>query len=81
MSSQMDQNCKKSEDAKAMDCTENDFALELKPAPKQLCIPLHQRRRMVVSDTSMGHRPMEFEIPDKSWSVLYFGADRNKHLK
>jgi len=34
-----------------MDPTESDFALELKPTPKQTCIPEHQRQRLVSSDT------------------------------
>jgi len=34
-----------------MDPNESDFALELKPAPKQTCIPTHQRQRLASSDT------------------------------
>ncbi|XP_030372221.1 uncharacterized protein LOC115622425 [Scaptodrosophila lebanonensis] len=53
--------------------TESDFALELKSAPKQTCIPMNQRR-LVNSETSVNQRSLDFDMPDKSWSVLYFGA-------
>jgi len=39
------------EEVATMDPTESDFALELKPTPKQTCIPEHQRQRLVSSDT------------------------------
>lgn len=29
----------------------SEMALELKPSPKQTCIPLHQRQRLVSSET------------------------------
>ncbi|XP_043649234.1 uncharacterized protein LOC122617444 [Drosophila teissieri] len=61
-----------------MDPTESDFALELKPAPKQTCIPEHQRQRMASSDTSVYQRESVFDIPDKSWSVLYFGSGKDR---
>ncbi|KAH8380614.1 hypothetical protein KR009_011784 [Drosophila setifemur] len=67
--------------ASMVDPTESDFALELKPTPKQTCIPLHQRQRMANSDTSVYQREMEYDVPDKSWSVLYFGAVKDKPLK
>ncbi|XP_070071879.1 uncharacterized protein [Drosophila takahashii] len=60
-----------------MDPTESDFALELKPTPKQTCIPEHQRQRLV----SVYQRESVFDIPDKSWSVLYFGAAKDRALK
>ncbi|KAH8364808.1 hypothetical protein KR084_011889 [Drosophila pseudotakahashii] len=64
-----------------MDPTESDFALELKPTPKQTCIPEHQRQRLVSSDTSVYQRESVFDMPDKSWSVLYFGAAKDRALK
>ncbi|KAH8256254.1 hypothetical protein KR026_011800 [Drosophila bipectinata] len=63
-----------------VDPTESDFALELKPTPKQTCIPLHQRQRMVSSATSVFKRDLEYTVPDKSWSVLYIGG-KDKGLK
>jgi len=39
------------EEVATMDPTESNFALELKPTPKQTCIPEHQRQRLVSSDT------------------------------
>nr|XP_044251915.1 uncharacterized protein LOC108066504 [Drosophila takahashii] len=68
-----------------MDPTESDFALELKPTPKQTCIPEHQRQRLVRSysflPSSVYQRESVFDIPDKSWSVLYFGAAKDRALK
>ncbi|XP_017080295.1 uncharacterized protein LOC108114052 [Drosophila eugracilis] len=70
-----------SDDLAAMDPTETDFALELKPTPKLTCIPEHQRKRLVSSDTSVYQRENVFDMPDKSWSVLYFGAGKNRAFK
>ncbi|KAH8384488.1 uncharacterized protein LOC110190678 [Drosophila serrata] len=68
-----------SEDMMTMDPTEHNFALELKPAPKQLCIPMHQR--LTSSETNVFHRDVDYEVPDKSWSVLYIGTTKEKALK
>nr|XP_016933664.1 uncharacterized protein LOC108012741 [Drosophila suzukii] len=64
-----------------MDPTESNFALELKPTPKQTCIPEHQRQRLVSSDTSVYQRDGVFDMPDKSWSVLYFSSGKDRALK
>ncbi|KAH8295647.1 hypothetical protein KR018_001394 [Drosophila ironensis] len=89
MSSKVGEKCGGSRDSNVtdeqhlgvVDPSESDFALELKPTPKQTCIPLHQRQRMVSSDTSVYQRDIEYAVPDKSWSVLYFGAAKDKSLK
>ncbi|KAH8339032.1 hypothetical protein KR074_001044 [Drosophila pseudoananassae] len=88
MSSRFEEKCGRgssgssaSDDLVAVDPTESDFALELKPAPKQTCIPLHQRQRMVNSATSVFQRDLEYTVPDKSWSVLYIGGIKDKGLK
>ncbi|XP_037720931.1 uncharacterized protein LOC119554203 [Drosophila subpulchrella] len=69
------------EEVATMDPTESDFALELKPTPKQTCIPEHQRQRLVSSDTSVYQRDGVFDMPDKSWSVLYFSSGKDRALK
>ncbi|XP_017048446.1 uncharacterized protein LOC108093049 [Drosophila ficusphila] len=83
MSSQFREKCGVSskDELANMDPTESDFALELKPAPKQICIPEHQRQRVSCSQTSVYQRNTAFELPDKSWSVLYFGAGKDRTLK
>ncbi|XP_017140344.1 uncharacterized protein LOC108154552 [Drosophila miranda] len=62
--------------------TDSDCALQLKPAPKLVCIPqqLH-RHRLFTSDISINQRPREYDVLDKSWSVLYFGAPKDKNSK
>ncbi|KAL7734787.1 hypothetical protein ACLKA6_011072 [Drosophila palustris] len=55
----------------------SEMALELKPSPKQTCIPLHQRQRLVSSETSVNSKKLDIDIPDKSWSVLYIGAKKD----
>ncbi|XP_044312694.1 uncharacterized protein LOC108041955 [Drosophila rhopaloa] len=64
-----------------MDPTESNFGLELKPTPKQTCIPEHQRHRLANSDTNVYQRNIGYDMPDKSWSVLYFGAGKDRAMK
>ncbi|XP_022218054.2 uncharacterized protein LOC111071177 [Drosophila obscura] len=73
-------------DGNLLRSTDSDFALQLRSAPKLVCIPQqHQqhRQRLFNSEISIPLRPMEYEISDKSWSVLYIGAvkNKNKNLK
>ncbi|XP_017121528.1 uncharacterized protein LOC108142290 [Drosophila elegans] len=83
MSSQFCAKCGSSsgnDEVATMDPTESDFALELKPAPKQTCIPEHHRR-MAISETNVYQREIGYDVPEKSWSVLYFGAGKDRALK
>ncbi|XP_023174187.1 uncharacterized protein LOC111601703 [Drosophila hydei] len=59
----------------------SEMCLDLKPSPKQTCIPLHQRHRLVNSETSVNSKKMDIDMPDKSWSVLYIGAKKDKHFE
>ncbi|KAH8415534.1 hypothetical protein KR222_002467 [Zaprionus bogoriensis] len=59
----------------------SEMALELKPSPKQTCIPLHQRQRMVSSETSVSSKKLDIDIPDKSWSVLYIGNKKDESFE
>ncbi|KAH8302655.1 hypothetical protein KR044_009301, partial [Drosophila immigrans] len=54
----------------------SEMALDLKSSPKQTCIPLHQRHRLVSSETSVNSNKLDIDMPDKSWSVLYIGAKK-----
>ncbi|KAH8390476.1 hypothetical protein KR215_001092 [Drosophila sulfurigaster] len=54
----------------------SEIALDLKSSPKQTCIPLHQRQRLVSSETSVNSKKLDIDMPDKSWSVLYIGAKK-----
>ncbi|EDW18563.1 uncharacterized protein LOC6582384 isoform X2 [Drosophila mojavensis] len=67
--------------AAVMNSLTSEMCLDLKPSPKQTCIPLHQRHRLVNSETSVNSKKLDIDMPDKSWSVLYIGAKKDKHLE
>ncbi|ALC44210.1 CG32440 [Drosophila busckii] len=67
--------------ALVLNTLESEMSLDLKPSPKQTCIPLHQRQRLVSSDTSVNSRKIDIDMPDKSWSVLYIGSKRDERFE
>ncbi|TDG52643.1 hypothetical protein AWZ03_000876 [Drosophila navojoa] len=67
--------------AAVMNSLTSEISLDLKPSPKQTCIPLHQRHRLVNSETSVNAKKLDIDMPDKSWSVLYIGTKKDKHLE
>ncbi|BFF89641.1 uncharacterized protein DMAD_08349 [Drosophila madeirensis] len=70
-------------DSHLLHSSDSDLALKLKSAPKLVCIPQqHQHiQRMFNSEINIPQRPMEYDILDKSFSVLYIGGVKNKNSK